>query len=294
MERQTRWCVALLMTMGLLSGACSAAPDDAPAQAAPAKQGKGTAGTPETGATETPAPSTARMTFQIFLTEGETLAPAVRSIPATPRVGSAALGALLAGPKRGEDENSSQIPPSARLLDLAIANGIATVDLSGDFASGGGSLSERMRLAQVVYTLTQFPTVTGVLFELDGEPVTSFSGEGIDVSKPQTRADYLDLAPSILVESPRPGSTVSSPMTVSGTANVFEATVSLRLLDAEGNELTESLTTATCGTGCRGSFSTRLTFQVDEEQRGTLVVFEASAEDGRPIHVVRVPVVLTP
>ena len=34
------------------------------------------------------------------------------------------------------------------------------------------------RLAQVVYTLTQFPTVDGVVFSLDGEPIDVLGGEG--------------------------------------------------------------------------------------------------------------------
>ncbi len=43
----------------------------------------------------------------------------------------------------------------------------------------------------MVYTLTQFPTVDEVLFHIDGQPVDVFSGEGVVLGDPVTRADYL-------------------------------------------------------------------------------------------------------
>lgn len=99
---------------------------------------------------------------------------------------------------------------------------------------------------------------------------------------------------AITVESPAPGAAVTSPVTVAGNANVFEATVSIRILDSDGEILVETFTTATCGTGCRGTFTEDVSFDVDAEQAGTVMVFESSAEDGRPIHVVRIPVTLQP
>ena len=51
----------------------------------------------------------------------------------------------------------------------------------------------QMRLAQVVYTLTQFPTVSAVRFSLDGAPVDVFSSEGIVLDHPVGRTDYEDL-----------------------------------------------------------------------------------------------------
>ena len=102
------------------------------------------------------------------------------------------------------------------------------------------------------------------------------------------------MLPAILVESPIIGARVSSPVTVSGTANVFEATVSLRILDENGNEIARTFTTATCGTGCRGDYSVSIPFNVDRQQRGTIEVFESSAKDGSPINLVRIPVTLMP
>ncbi|MGH2529284.1 MAG: Gmad2 immunoglobulin-like domain-containing protein [Actinomycetota bacterium] len=43
-------------------------------------------------------------------------------------------------------------------------------------------------------------------------------------------------------------------------ADVFEAAVSIGFLDAAGNEIVRTFTTATCGTGCRGTFSKAVRF----------------------------------
>ena len=93
-----------------------------------------------------------------------------------------------------------------------------------------------------------------------------------------------------MVETPAADDFVSSPLTVSGTANVFEANVTLILLDENGEELTRTFTTATCGTGCRGTFSTTLTYDVDETQFGTLIAQDDDADgDGKPSYKVQIP-----
>jgi hypothetical protein len=100
--------------------------------------------------------------------------------------------------------------------------------------------------------------------------------------------------PPIVVDEPIEDARVSSPVTVSGTANVFEGTVSIRILDANGAVLAEDFTTATCGSGCAGTYRTRVRFRVDHEQRGSIQVFESSAENGEPLHLVEIPVTLVP
>lgn len=219
-----------------------------------------------------------------------------RTEPFTPGVGRAALTALLAGPNELERsvDVGTAVPTGTRLLGLDIDGGIATVDLSGAFESGGGTASTTMRLAQVVYTLTQFPTVKGVRFRLDGRPVSVFGGEGIVLDRPATRKDYEALLPPILVEDPSVGERVESGLMVSGSANTFEANVRIRVVDGRGKILADTFTTATCGTGCRGTFEERVRFRRPSEpgEAGEIVVFESSAMDGSMINVVRIPIVL--
>jgi hypothetical protein len=104
---------------------------------------------------------------------------------------------------------------------------------------------------------------------------------------------------AIVVESPEPGASVSSPVTVSGTASVFEGTVQLRILDADGEEIASAFTTASAGAPERGDFSEEVAFKVDEAQDGMVEVFEqnvASPEESpeRELFRVEVPVHLEP
>lgn len=98
--------------------------------------------------------------------------------------------------------------------------------------------------------------------------------------------------PPIVVKSPGVGETVSSPVTISGSANVFEATVSISIFDASGNEIVRTFTTATCGTGCRGRYSEAVRFEVDETQPGVIQLYESSAEDRSKLFPVEIPVIL--
>ncbi|KAB1937299.1 hypothetical protein F8271_19435 [Micromonospora sp. ALFpr18c] len=128
-------------------------------------------------------------------------------------------------------------------------------------------------------TVTQFPTVRQVRF---------------DGGAPLGRASYTDLLPPIVVTGPVPGDRVSAPLTVTGTADVFEATVSVRALDAAGREVASGFGTAGCGSGCRGGYRVVVGWRTTREQRGTVEVYEVSARDGSRINTVAVPVVLAP
>jgi hypothetical protein len=204
------------------------------------------------------------------------------------------MQALLEGPTAAESAAGlfGAIPQGTRFLGLNISNGVATVNLSKEYESGGGSLSMSMRLAQVVYTLTQFPTVTKVNFQLEGVPVSVFGGEGIVLGHPVGRADYEDMAPAILVESPTVGGTVSSPLHITGSANTFEATFIADVLDSSGAVIGEKVVTATSGSGTRGTFDVTVPYSLDQGGDGTLVVFEESAKDGSRINVVEIPLKL--
>ena len=251
------------------------------------------------GETEPPTtdPAEETFTYEVWLTEGESLHLVTRTAPKPPRVATTAMQSLLEGPSAAEAaaQVGTAIPDGTQLLGVNVAEGLATVDLSSEFESGGGTLSMTMRLAQVVYTLTQFSTVKGVDFELDGQPVEVFSGEGIVLDHPVTREDYADLRPIIGVAEPQVGARITSPVRISGTANVFEANVTVEILDADGNVIAQAFTTATCGTGCWGDYELELSFDVSTERPGTIVVHDDDAAGtGTPPHVVNIPVTLVP
>ena len=223
--------------------------------------------------------------FTLYYLDGEHL----RATPATVRDDSTptdAIEALLAN----EDGHPTEIPPGTELRAVLVVDRTATVDLSREFESGGGSASMQARVAQVVYTLTQWSFVTRVTFELDGEPVESIGGEGV-AAREVTRADLTNVLPPIFIDPPLRWA--SSPLSVAGSASVFEANVSLRL-EADGKTLAEGFATAAEGGPGRGDFEALLEFDVDEPTDATLVAFERSAADASETKVVRVPVRLCP
>jgi hypothetical protein len=224
----------------------------------------------DAGTTTAPAETTALRVY--FLRDGKVW-PASRRVEETEAVAGAALTELVAGPTAQEEDDlelTSAVPEGTDVESLDIEGGVARLELAAELPPEAA--------AQVVYTLTQFPTVESV--ELDG--------------KTYTRADFEDVTPAILVESPLPFEEVSSPLRVTGTANTFEATFSYELTDTDGRIVDENFVTATSGTGERGTFDfTTDDFTVPFDGVGSLIVFERSAEDGSRIHLVEIPLRMT-
>ncbi|MDF1597670.1 MAG: GerMN domain-containing protein [Acidimicrobiia bacterium] len=229
---------------------------------------------------------------------GPSLVPVARHVDRTVGVAAAAMEALLKGPT-GEEATSipalsTTIPSDARFLGVRVSDGVATVNLSKEFESGGGTFSMGARLAQVVYTLTQFPTIDEVAFELDGERVTVFSSEGLVIDEPLGRADQQEFLPAVFVDSPAYAGSVADPARITGVSNVFEARFTIAIVDNDGLILAEEPVQASCGTGCWGSFDVTIDYDVDEAQMGGVIVWVYSPKDGSQIDVREYPVWLTP
>jgi hypothetical protein len=188
---------------------------------------------------------------------------------------------LAAGPSAAEKRAglTTALPADPGYTVRAITDGVTTIDLPPAFYAGEAS-TVRLRQAQVVYTLTQFPTASRVRFLSDGEPA----------GPPAGREDYADLLAPIVVLEPVTGQRVSSPLTVVGTADVYEATVNVRVLDGAGRQLATTFTTATCSSGCRGTYRVTLTYRSAAEGPGTVEVYQVSPQDGSRRDVVAVPV----
>jgi germination protein M len=244
-------------------------------------------------ATTAPLP-VAKTTVRVYLVRGEFLGiGTARAVPANAPA-KAAMEQLLAGPTPAEKLIGlrSEIPKGTKLLGVSIAGGVATVNLSKQFESGGGTLTMTLRIAQVVNTLTQFSGVNAVAFKIGGKVVESIGGEGLMVSPSVGRSDYESALPAIMLESPLPWATIGSPVRLRGSANVFEAVFRVRITDASGKVVAEKPVTATSGTGTRGAFDALIAFKVTKHGKGSITVFEPSAKDGTPTNVVKIPVKL--
>lgn len=221
------------------------------------------------GGTDDTTPLLEPTKVRVYFLRGGKVWPAPRKVAVTEAVAKAALEALLAGPTEQEDTElgfSTAIPAGAVLESVEISDGVARVELSAELPEES--------LAQVAYTASQFPTVESV--EIQDQAVT--------------RADFEDLTPAILVESPLSFEQVTSPLRVTGTANTFEATFSYELTDTDGLIVDENFVTATSGTGTRGTFDFSTDpFTVPFDGVGSLIVFERSAKDGSRINLVEIP-----
>lgn len=227
---------------------------------------------------------------RVYFARDEFVATAGRTVPA-PAVAREAITELLAGPDGFEADigMTSEIPAGTELLGLDIADGVATVDLSRQFESGGGSLSMQLRIGQVVFTLTQFDSVDTVDIELDGAAVDYIGGEGLAATD-LDRAGSVNVTPPILVESPVPGESVASPLEVTGIANTFEANVVYSVTDGDGLIVDEGFTTASAGNGVWGDFAFTTTFEVPRAGVGAVIVFQEDAATGDQVDVYEVPV----
>jgi hypothetical protein len=198
-----------------------------------------------TVATTAPAATTEVTVFRVH--SGQLRAQAVE-VPQTQAVAGAALHALGVS------------------ASVQIADGTATVALAQAPAD---------QVAEIVYTLTQFPTVQRV-------DVAGRSG--------LTRDDFAAYEPPILVETPAVGAAVPATFTVSGTASVFEATLVIELR-RNGTVLVKQTVTASEGAPGRGTFST--TVHAPSAGAATIAAYAPSAADGTPQHEQDVAVTVT-
>lgn len=190
----------------------------------------------------------------------------------------AALSVMLSEPPLDPDY-SSPWPESTTVDDYSTAGDTATVDLS-DFPSVGAA-AETAAVQQLVYTVTaNDKAVTKVRLLVDGKaPASGHS----DWSKPVARAPMADVQGWIWLLSPTEGATVSSPVAITGFGTAFEGTISWEVRKGGSNGPT--LAEGTTQGGSNGEFA-EFSDSVDLDPGSyELRAFEASAEDGSPIHV---------
>lgn len=228
---------------------------------------------------------------------GPFLLPVHREVPKSVAVARVSLEQLFAGPTSGETSGipamSTTIPDGVEVLGLTISEGIATVDLSAEFEGDDDSPVVAQRMAQVVFTLTSIPFVNEVLFHQEGAPIAAQTSSGDQVDRPVLKADYLDFAAALTVESPVYAGSGDDPLHVTGFGAAFEATFNYALTDDDGLIIAEGIAMTTNGTGW-GGFDFTIDYDVDVEQTGALIVWIYSANDGSQIDVREYPVTLSP
>ena len=147
----------------------------------------------------------------VFLVNKGRLSEVRRDLPPAVSLPEALVVALLEGPVR-ETPLDTAIPRNTRLISIQVDQGIATIELSAEFESGATGVPLALKLAQIVYTVTQKETgIVGVLFEIEGEQIGVLTGNGLVVAdRPVTRQDFARFTPvppkrADATPSPSPG-----------------------------------------------------------------------------------------
>jgi len=152
---------------------------------------------PPTTTTTTPGtPPAVAVAEQIFLVAPDGHLVASSREVAVPASLGQVLGALLAGPTATESASGIQsyLTGTGVQVTTTQAAGIATVDFSSNPIQVVGP-DQTLAIAQVVYTVTQQPGITGVTFEIGGKPIEVPTAAGAQVPGPVGRSDYLPQAP---------------------------------------------------------------------------------------------------
>ncbi len=255
---------------------------------------------PDSTAAPTPVPSgttIVRAYFWLGGPEGSAgLVATLREVSGTKAVATAAVNALLAGPSASEGSRSitSAIPDGSQLLGITIADSVATVNLSKEFESGGGSASVTTGSASWSTRSPSSRRSRRSSSRSRARPGPCSAARAWSSTSPSTRADYVNLLPDIWVDRPAFNAAIGNPAKVTGNANVFEAAFRIAILDASGKTIADQQVMATCGTGCRGTFDVTIPYTVSKGQYGILRAYNLSAMDGSPESIRDYRVWLTP
>jgi spore germination protein GerM len=90
---------------------------------------------------------------------------------------------------------NTAIPEGTRLLSLKVTEQGVYVDLSREFAQGGGSSIMTHRVAQAIYTATSINPAAKVYLSVEGRAISEeypLGGEGLVLSQPTTRQQFKE------------------------------------------------------------------------------------------------------
>lgn len=257
-----------------------------------------TAAPPTTTASPPPAASpagTSQVTIYYLAAGSERLylAPERHKVPRTQAVARAALEELVHGTAQDPD-HSTPYPRSSRINSVTIRDKVATVDWSAEvLTADAGAETESLGIESMVYTLTEFSSITSVRFTVEGkERGTASNGRAIEdfwghaglSGQPWDRAPQIEVLAPITLWTPLDGSRATGTLRLTGEASTFEANVGIVLRDAAGKIVVQTSTTASRGAPQRGPFDKTITFVPPASaQTWTLQVIEDSPEDGSTV-----------
>jgi predicted small lipoprotein YifL len=171
-------------------------------------------------------------------------------------------------------------PVGSTVLGVTVSGGTATVDLSADARDVTTSTAnERQSLQQLVHTVTAAdPAVTAVRVTFGGQVHETLWGHA-GTNGTLTRAAQSETLAAVWVIEPAHHASVHPAFTVTGTASVFEATVSWNVTRG-GAVLAHGFVDASTGAPGRGDYTVHVTLPAGTAGDVVFTAWESSAEDG--------------
>lgn len=237
-----------VVLLALLGGCASGDAEPSPTVVEPAETDTPAEPTPDVAEATEPAQDavTVMVYYPIDTRTGFRLAREPREVPDAASM-AGVVEAMIAGPV--DPDYGAVWNPTTQVNDVTVADGVITVDLSADARTANvGSALAGLMIDQLVYTVTDAakdPTLA-VMLTIDGAPAGELWG-AVVWDAPVTRADPTDVRLFVQIDNLAEGAAVTSPVTVSGEANVFEANLLWQVLDADGAEVAAGFTSTSEG-----------------------------------------------
>jgi spore germination protein GerM len=133
----------------------------------------------------------------IYLVSNSQHVAAVPRLVRAPATLTGVLAVLLQGPTSTESGFGLQsyLSGSSTRVKATVTGGIATVDFFSANPLQVVGPDQTLAIAQVVFTATEQPGVTGVRFEIDNKPIEVPTAGGAQVPGPVNRTSYRPQAP---------------------------------------------------------------------------------------------------
>jgi hypothetical protein len=193
--------------------------------------------------------------------------------------GLAAVDALLQGRLTPSDPDYTNLWGKSDLLSFASTNQVVTFDIATPKLNVGAE-AEMRAIEQLMWTYAaNSESYDGQKFEflVNGEPVESFAGH-VDLTEPIALPASYESFSNVQLDTPREGSSVTSPVTFTGEACTFEANVAWKLFDANGTLVESGSTIALEACPTRSPFEFEVT--ISNPGRYEIRVMEYSMKDG--------------
>ena len=162
---------------------------------------------------------------------------------------------LTAGSARDPDYRTAW-PPSARVRDVRVGDGMVTVDIGGASRNSVDSEAAHQAVQQLIWTATAASGQPGLRLFIDGQSVNELWGH-VAVGGTLRRAAQEDVQAHVWLIDPQHGATLGRTFTVYVTGYAYEGTIHIVAL--QGDRVIRQTFVTVSGVGNFGEARTTLT-----------------------------------